>query len=66
VQLVVRRGAARALAFVQFRLGYELGTGDLSEDVAAGALEDFKDDFGITAEVVVDILPLMDVVNGSS
>jgi hypothetical protein len=50
---------------VQFRLGYELGTGDLLEDVAAGALEDFKDDFGIAAEVVVDILPLMDVVNGS-
>jgi hypothetical protein len=50
VQLVVRRGARRGaagvLAFVQFRSGYKLGTGDLPEDIAAGALEDFKDDLG--------------------
>jgi hypothetical protein len=33
------------------------------EDVTAGALEDFEDDFSITDGVVVDILPLEDVIN---
>lgn len=28
------------LAFVQFRLGYELGTGDLLEDTVGGTLDD--------------------------
>lgn len=68
VQLVVchvtRRGGAGALAFVQFRSGYEFGIGDLSEDVVGSALEDFQDFFGIAAEVVVDILRLTDVVSG--
>lgn len=61
---VARRGAVGALAFVQFRSGYELGIGDLSEDVVGSALEDFEDFFGIAAEVMVDILRLTDVVSG--
>jgi hypothetical protein len=31
----------------------------------ASALEDFEDDFGITADLVVNILKLEDVINGS-
>lgn len=49
---------------MQFRSGYELGIGDLSEDVVDSALEDFEDFFGIAAEVMVDILRLTDVVSG--
>jgi hypothetical protein len=46
-------------------LSFKLGTGYLSEDVTAGALEDFEDDFGMATEAMVDILPLEDVINGS-
>lgn len=55
------RGAVGALAFVQYRLGYELGTGDLPGDATTGALEDFEDDFGMDAEAMVDLVPLKDV-----
>lgn len=45
--------------------GYELGIGDLSKDVAGGALDGMEDDFGMATEDVVDLLPLTDVINGS-
>jgi hypothetical protein len=50
---------------MQFRLGFELGTSDLSKDVTTGALKDIEDDFDMTTEVVVDILPLENVINES-
>lgn len=65
VRCGTRRGVAGALAFAQFRLGFELGTGDQSKDATVGALEDFEVYFGMAAEVVVDILPLVDVINES-
>jgi hypothetical protein len=46
VQLVVRRGARRGAAGVLAFVGYKLGTADMPEGTAAGALEDFKDDLG--------------------
>lgn len=50
---------------MQFWSGYELGTSDLPKDIAAGALEDFEDDFGIVTEAVDIILSLTNVVNRS-
>jgi hypothetical protein len=35
------------------------------EDTTAGALEDFEDNFSIAIGVVVEILPLEDVINES-
>jgi hypothetical protein len=46
---------------VQFWSGYELDTSDLSEDATTCTLEDFS----ISVRVVVNILPLEDVINGS-
>jgi hypothetical protein len=54
-----------ALAIVRFWSGYELDTSDLSEDAATCTLEDLEDDFSISVGVVVNILPLEDVINGS-
>lgn len=51
-------GAGSALALIQFWSG-------LLEDVAGGALEDMKDDFGMAVKVVVELLPLEDVIKGS-
>lgn len=65
VRLAIRRGAAGAMAFVQFWSGYKLDTSDLLEDTTAGALEDFEDNFSIAIGVVVEILPLEDVINES-
>lgn len=59
------RGVVGTLAFVQFRSGYELGIGGLSEDMAGGALEDMEDDFGMVAEAMVDLLLMEDIINGS-
>ena len=59
-------GAVGALAFVQFRPGYELcDVFVISEDVAGGALEDIEDDFSVVVEAIVNLLPLEDVINGS-
>lgn len=60
-----RYGVAGALAFVQFRSGYELHiVSGLSGDAACGALEDMEDDFGV-CKAIVDLLPLENVINGS-
>jgi hypothetical protein len=53
-----------ALAIVQIRSSYDLGTGDLSEDVTAGALEDFVDDVNKSVRALVDMLMLENVING--
>lgn len=59
-------GAVSALAFVQFRSGYELcDVFVISEDVTGGALEDIGDDFSVVVEAIVNLLPLEDVINGS-
>jgi hypothetical protein len=47
-------------------LGYELrDIVGLSEDVASDAVEDLEDDFSVDAEVVVNLLPLEEAINGS-
>jgi hypothetical protein len=38
---------------------------DVVEDTIASALEDFEDYFGMAVKVVVDILPIEDVISGS-
>lgn len=49
---------------MQICSSYDLGTGDLSEDVTADALEDFVDDVNISVRAMVDMLMLENVING--